>query len=215
VPVDNADFRRSSRMTSRHARSMEPCGFPVKFSAQEGQDHGSLIGSVLILVWPEESPSPLHACRPLLMSQTLSSANPKSRRLYIQIFCCWDLTVILTFHEGQSTGVTLETYSTAECHYTKLWKWARTCDCECCFTVLLFREDDEADDVPATKRKRDISNVPPLTAFFTSTNTSNSNSADSVKNPALPRHRFLKNCGLMRVQNLWQCLCFANCINWR
>jgi len=62
------------------------------------------------------------------------------------------------------------------------------------------REDDEADDAPAGKRKRDISNVPPLTAFFTSTNASNS--ADGVKKPPLPRHRFLKKSGLMRVQNL-------------
>ena len=77
--------------------------------------HPSVAGGVPV--------SPARSCRPLLlMSQTLSSANPKSRRLYIQIFCCWDLTVILPFHEGQSTGVTLETYSTAECHYTKLWK---------------------------------------------------------------------------------------------
>jgi len=71
------------------------------------------------------------------------------------------------------------------------------------FYCAVFREDDEIDEVPPTKRKRDISNVPPLTAFFTSTNASNYNSASSVKNPpALPRHRFLKNCGLMRVQNL-------------
>jgi len=66
----------------------------------------------------------------------------------------------------------------------------------CCFC----REDDETDEVPAAKRKRDISNVPPLTAFFSSVNTFNA--ADGVKGPPLPRHRFLKNCGLIRVQNL-------------
>jgi len=70
-------------------------------------------------------------------------------------------------------------------------------------STAFCREDDETDDVPAAKRKRDISNVPPLTAFFTSRNTSDS--VDGVKNPVLPRHRFLKNCGLMRVQNLWLC----------
>jgi len=66
--------------------------------------------------------------------------------------------------------------------------------------MLLCREDDESDEVPAAKRNRDISNVPPLTAFFAPTNTSNL--ANGVKHPALPCHRFLKNCGLMRVQNL-------------
>jgi len=69
------------------------------------------------------------------------------------------------------------------------------------FYCAVFREDDETDEIPAAKRKRDISNVPPLTAFFTST-TNSCHSTDSAKNPALPRHSFLKNCGLMRVQNL-------------
>jgi len=78
--------------------------------------------------------------------------------------------------------------------------------CFCC------REDDEADEAPATKRKRDISNVPPLTAFFTSTNTSSS--VASAKSCVLPRHRYLKNCGLMRVQNLWR-LDLSNSVNWQ
>jgi len=69
----------------------------------------------------------------------------------------------------------------------------------CHVTVMIFREDDEADE-PTSKRKRDISNVPPLTAFFTSASVSGS--ADYVKSATLPCHKFLKNCGLMRVQSL-------------